>query len=69
MKKGPRFGTSIQKPDPAVCMVIGCEKKALYRSGSRAQRGYCALHRSYAVPQLSVSSEEQKAAYLLREWK
>jgi hypothetical protein len=40
--------------DPLICMVIGCGKKAIYRSASSArvsgsQRGYCSEHRALAV--------------------
>lgn len=40
--------------DPAVCMVPGCRKKAIYRNyvsakRQKTQRGYCAAHKALAV--------------------
>jgi len=62
MKKGPRFGTDIHKPDATACMVIGCDRRALYR-GCNSKRGYCSTHRSLAVAQWSESSVEGAVDY------
>ncbi len=35
--------------DPSICMVVGCESKALYRSSTRkGVRGFCARHKAMA---------------------
>lgn len=44
----------IRKPDPAVCMVRDCDRKALYRSAAtqgrnKGGRGYCSKHKAYAT--------------------
>lgn len=52
-------GVSTRKEDPAICMVIGCERKAIYRNAATntdrkskgattLQRGYCFAHKSHA---------------------
>jgi hypothetical protein len=43
--------------DPAVCMVVGCERAALYRNAESnrvrgTQRGYCRGHKELAVSKL-----------------
>lgn len=43
-----RFGT-YKAGDPNVCMVVGCERKALYRSLKQTKRGFCAQHKDRAV--------------------
>jgi hypothetical protein len=40
--------------DVGLCMVVGCNRKAIYRSAKTnringSQRGYCSKHKSFAV--------------------
>jgi hypothetical protein len=41
--------------DIAVCMVVGCERRAIYRSPAKSSRkavhGYCAEHKALALTQ------------------
>lgn len=38
------------KSDATMCMVVGCDRKALYRSPfPGTKRGYCAAHKDLAV--------------------
>lgn len=36
--------------DVAICMVVGCERKAIYRRSSQSKHGYCAVHKSMIAP-------------------
>ncbi len=58
--------------DPAVCMVVGCSRKALYRnplknktSGNK-RHGYCSVHRDMAVSTHRVSDSSME--YMERAW-
>jgi hypothetical protein len=44
--------------DAHTCMVVGCTKKALYRSRTQTQRGYCADHKALAATQRAMANRE-----------
>lgn len=52
--------------DVKVCMVAGCGRKALYRTGAKmrgapTQRGYCSEHRHLAVRVRPASERTDQA--------
>ena len=54
--------------DPAICMVVGCGRKALYRNAGSArtgntQRGYCSAHRAMAVRNQADVLKHQQGTY------
>lgn len=58
--------------DPAVCMVVGCCRKALYRNPVSAKssrtkgHGYCSVHRDMAVSTFVASDASMD--YMERAW-
>lgn len=62
-----------RRADPAVCMVVGCEKKALYRNAQsvaaiKTQRGYCRDHKALAnVPERTRESHAEWAGRVFNE--
>lgn len=50
-------GIHVHKP-VEVCMVVDCDRVALYRSQSRTARGYCKVHKALAVMTTRPFSEE-----------
>jgi hypothetical protein len=53
MARGVNQGVHSKAP-VATCMVVGCERRAIYRNAESArskgtQRGYCSIHRALAV--------------------
>mgnify|MGYP001575323344 CR=1 FL=1 len=61
--------------EPAICMVVGCGRKAIYRNantnnsrksmGSKGtQHGYCSQHRELAV---SAPLSQKREEWLLRD--
>jgi hypothetical protein len=55
----------------AVCMVVGCNKKAIYKKSQdhrtfETQRGYCSEHKALAAtaPRVTRKKEHQLVQYL-----
>ncbi len=58
------------KQDVSVCMVAGCERRALYQNAQSRRmgrkRGYCSAHKALASSSYSAKTQESKAAWTLR---
>lgn len=56
---------------PGRCMVVGCNKKAIYQSRAGkvlgSPRGYCSVHRAYASHPTPESTLTQFADYIARK--
>lgn len=46
-----------------LCMVIGCEKKAIYRATAKSQRGYCHAHKARAIAGVVANTDAKQLAY------
>jgi hypothetical protein len=59
-------GIDARKADATCCMVLGCNKTGLYRTGRvTTARGYCSEHKALAVrPRHSTGSAEYLARYI-----
>lgn len=68
MPRGGHFekGTSRAKPDPTLCMVSDCERKALY--GTRqSTRGYCGKHKHLTRQEWSKATIESNVDFWARD--
>jgi hypothetical protein len=60
----PRKGTTPNKDDATICMVVGCSRKALYRStgrGASISRGYCRQHREFVTGWSELAKQRTEA--------
>jgi len=59
------------RKDAALCMIVGCRKRAIYRSyyahRHHTMRGYCSEHRHHALTQ-EQSDRITDKAYRLLQW-
>lgn len=64
-KVGPRHGTNVRKEDASRCMVVGCDRTGLYRTSTGAKRGYCSVHKGFALERWSEATLEKQVTHLL----
>jgi hypothetical protein len=60
-----------QKKQLGICMVVGCERTAIYRSPFSTRkgntlRGYCSRHRELAMTKAGALDDKRNEGYLLR---
>ena len=55
------------------CMIVGCNKKAIYKNAQTAktsrakeQHGYCSDHKSYAICKVTERSIDHSIKYIVK---
>lgn len=65
MLKDSRKGVNCRKCPTNKCMVVDCQRLALFKTHKVVTRGYCRVHKAYAHGSYSDRKTDSVANYIL----